>query len=195
MSEAEMKAIKYLKELSKCELFLDNILIKDKTARQIIISAYNKLERQQKEIEREKQYTDFYKDLCNKQQKEIKDWFEIADNILRATNDYGNITIGDIPKYIENQQKEIKKEKSRIMELDELLDKQENEIKFLKGELEIQEGCSISKDKIREKIDKYRKKSEKLHSQELWNEPEDSIKDFKYNHYLEAYKELLGEPV
>ena len=84
-----------LKELSKCELFLDNIVIKDKTARQIIISAYNKLER---------------------------------------------------------QQKEIKKEKSRIMELAKLLDKQENEIKFLKGELEIQEGCSISKDKIREKI-------------------------------------------
>ena len=42
----------------------------------------------------------------------------------------------------------------RIMELAELLDKQENEIKFLKGELEIQEGCSISKDKIREKIKK-----------------------------------------
>ena len=125
-----------LKELSKCELFLDNIFIKDKTARQILVSAYNKLERQQ---------------------KEIKDWFEIADNILRATNDYGNITIGDIPKYIENQQKEIKKEKSRIMELAELLDKQENEIKFLKGELEIQEGCSISKDKIRKRIEEARK--------------------------------------
>ena len=41
-----------LKELSKCELFLDNILIEDKTARQIIVSAYNKLERQQNEIER-----------------------------------------------------------------------------------------------------------------------------------------------
>ena len=40
-----------LKELSKYELFLDNIFIKDRTARQIIISAYNKLERQQKEIE------------------------------------------------------------------------------------------------------------------------------------------------
>ena len=87
-----------LKELSKCELFLDNIFIKDKTARQILVSAYNKLER---------------------------------------------------------QQKEIKKEKSRIMELAELLDKQENEIKFLKGELEIQEGRYISKDKIREKKEKY----------------------------------------
>ena len=40
-----------LKELSKCGLFLDNIFIKDKTARQILVSAYNKLERQQKEIE------------------------------------------------------------------------------------------------------------------------------------------------
>lgn len=82
-----------LKELSKCELFLDNILIEDKTARQIIVSAYNKLER---------------------------------------------------------QQKEIKKEKSRIMELAELLDKQESEIKSLHQELEIQKGCSISKDKIKE---------------------------------------------
>lgn len=89
-----------LKELSKCELFLDNIFIKDKTARQILVSAYNKLER---------------------------------------------------------QQKEIKKEKSRIMELAELLDKQENEIKFLKGELEIQEGCSISKDKIKELKEKVEK--------------------------------------
>ena len=49
----------------------------------------------------------------------------------------------------------------------------------------------IAKDKIKEKIEKYREKLERLHSQELWNEPEDSIKDFKYNHYLEAYKELL----
>lgn len=58
---------------------------------------------------------------------------------------------------VEKQQKEIEKEKSRIMELVELLDKQENEIKFLKGELEIQEGCSISKDKIREIIAEYQK--------------------------------------
>ena len=50
----------------------------------------------------------------------------------------------------DKQHKEIKKEKNRIMELAELLDKQENEIKFLKGELEIQEGRYISKDKIRE---------------------------------------------
>ena len=58
--------------------------------------------------------------------------------------------IARLKEIIEDQQKEIKKEKSRIMELAELLDKQENEIKFLKGELEIQEGCSINKDKIRE---------------------------------------------
>ena len=104
-----------LKELSKCGLFLDNIFIKDKTARQILVSAYNKLER---------------------------------------------------------QQKEIKKEKSRIMELAELLDKQENEIKFLKGELEIQEGCSISKDKIRKIINKYVDIDEHLKytNQELYGE-------------------------
>ena len=104
-----------LKELSKCGLFLDNIFIKDKTARQILVSAYNKLER---------------------------------------------------------QQKEIKKEKSRIMELAELLDKQENEIKFLKGELEIQKGCSISKDKIRKIINKYVDIDEHLKytNQELYGE-------------------------
>ena len=39
------------------------------------------------------------------------------------------------------------------MELAELLDKQENEINSLQQELEIQKGCSISKDKIREKIE------------------------------------------
>ena len=105
----------------------------------------------------------------------------------------GIIDILKVIAIVDNQQKEIKKEKSRIMELAELLDKQENEINSLQQELEVQKGCSISKDKIREKLNKYREKLEKLHSQELWNEPEDSIKDFKYNHYLEAYKELLEE--
>lgn len=51
-----------LKELSKCELFLDNIFIKDKTARQILVSAYNKLERQQKEIEENQVLIDDIKD-------------------------------------------------------------------------------------------------------------------------------------
>lgn len=44
------------------------------------------------------------------------------------------------------------KEKSRIMELAGLLDKQESEIKSLQQELEIQKGCSISKNKIRDFI-------------------------------------------
>ena len=125
VSEEENKELnrvdERLKELSKCGLFLDNILIKDKTARQIIISAYNKLE---------------------KQQKEIKDWFEIADNILRATNDYGNITIGDIPRYIEKLQKEIEelhKEINRRIKL-----KIENE--------KCVDRDFIYKGKIREKI-------------------------------------------
>lgn len=122
MSEEEKKELnrieERLKELSKYELFLDNIFIKDKTARQIIVSAYNKLER---------------------------------------------------------QQKEIKKEKSRIMELAELLDKQENEIKFMKGELEIQKGCSISKDKIREKINKLK------------------TNDIEYSETIAILEELLEE--
>ena len=133
---------------------------------------------------------------------ELSEEEEIAIETLKevASDDFD--TLGDeispkmaqnILNVISNQQKEIKKEKSRKMELAELLDKQENEINSLQQELEIQEGCSISKDKIRKKLEKYREKLEKLHSQELWNEPEDSIKDFKYNHYLEAYKELLED--
>ena len=50
---------------------------------------------------------DIVLNLIDKQQEEIGEWGEIADNILRATNDYGNITIGEIPEYIERQQKEI----------------------------------------------------------------------------------------
>ena len=81
-------------------------------------------------------------DLVEKQQKEIKDWFEIADNILRATNDYGNITIGDIPRYIEKLQKEIEelhKEINRRIKL-----KIENE--------KCVDRDFIYKGKIREKI-------------------------------------------
>ena len=95
--------------------------------------------------------------VIDKQQKEIEREEQYTDFYKDLCN---------------KQQKEIKKEKNRIMELAELLDKQENEIKFLKGELEIQEGCSISKDKIRKIINKYVDIDEHLKytNQELYGE-------------------------
>ena len=87
-------SLKYLKELSKYELFLDNIFIKNKTARQIIISAYNKLKRQQKEIEelnteleiRIKWQQYFEKEYISKDKirEKIK---ELEDNMILFTND------------------------------------------------------------------------------------------------------------
>lgn len=130
-----MREEERLKELSKYELFLDNIFIKDKTARQILVSAYNKLER---------------------------------------------------------QQKEIKKEKSRIMELAGLLDKQENEIKSLEQELEIQKGCSISKDKIMVKINERKNNIPYLSTFDDWEKKEYTNEDIT-NYCIEALNELLEE--
>lgn len=80
-----------------------------------------------------------------------------------------------------------KKVKQLEKEIEELKEKNTQLTNYLN------DSYYVSVDKIKEKIDKYRKKIEKLHSQELWNEPEDSIKDFKYKHYLEAYKEILED--
>lgn len=74
------------------------------------------------------------------------------------------------------------KEKSRIMELAELLDKQESEIKSLEQELEIQKGYSISKDKIREKLD---------YQYMLWNTP-NRQKEYSQE-VVEILEELLEE--
>ena len=95
--------------------------------------------------------------------------------IVLQENDFD--TFQTILSLIEKQRKEIEELKEKNTQLTNYLN----------------DSYYVSEDKLKEKIDKYRKKIEKLHSQELWNEPEDSIKDFKYNHYLEAFKELLGE--
>ena len=90
---------------------------------------------------------------------------------------------------IDRQQKEIKKEKSRIMELAELLDKQENEINSLQQELEVQKGCSISKDKIR----KY------LNSLKYWEDNNTSFLESKGEIFLNKafiiniFEDLLKE--
>ncbi len=72
------------------------------------------------------------------------------------------------------------KEKSRIMELAKLLDRQESEIKSLEQELEIEKGCSIRKDKIRELLAKY-----KLEYDEQWCNSE------HYYKFAKDVKELL----
>ena len=58
MSMTSKKVLEYLKELSTFELFLDNITIEEKNARQIIKSAIYQLEKQQKEIEKYEQQID-----------------------------------------------------------------------------------------------------------------------------------------
>lgn len=103
-------------------------------------------------------------DLVEKQQKEIKDWFEIADNILRATNDYGNITIGDIPKYIKKQQKEIEELKKPKY----IIDCKTNKITELTNDF-------ISKDKIREKLKKLRREEDKIYKLNYELEPVKAI--------------------
>ena len=98
----------------------------------------------------------------------------------------------EVKAIIIRQQKEIKKEKNRIMELAELLDKQENEIKFLKGELEIQEGCSISKDKIKEKIKEQRQKYFDVHDGKH-SINEICFESTKVEGAVEVLKELLDD--
>lgn len=51
----------------------------------------------------------------------------------------------------------------------------------------------ISKDKIRELQNKYKKEIEKLESKKIWNEPVDTINKNRYTNYFNAYEELLEE--
>lgn len=59
-------------------------------------------------------------------EKENKEWFDIADNILRATNKYGEISIGEVAKYISKLQKENENYKKLILDIKEKL----NNIQF-----------------------------------------------------------------
>ena len=85
-----------------------------------------------------------------------------------------------------------------IIYLLNLIEKQQKEIEELKN-IEtyklaiIDKDKYISKDKIRELQDKYKKEIEKLESKKLWNEPVDTIKKNRYTNYYNAYEELLKE--
>ena len=122
--------------------------------------------------------------------EEEKEAIEDIDLFIHCLN-YGEMKM----TIASERQKEIAQELQMLLNL---LNKEQKEIEELKEKNTqltnyLNDSYYVSADKIKEKIDKYREKLEKLHSQELWNEPEDSIKDFKYNHYLEAYKKLLEE--
>ena len=113
LNEEEKKAIERLKD--ECKAIKIKIprnypptyslfkLIEDTTAVQCLI---NLVEKQQKEINREKQYSEFYKDLCNKQQKEIEKLKK--ENGLLLVNNNGYF---DLKKYIKNNY--ISKDKIR----------------------------------------------------------------------------------
>ena len=171
LSEEEKKAIERLKLFEYRYVLVQN---DDKVIETILYLT----EKLQQIIEEEKQYSDFYKDLCNKQQKELKNWFEIADKILRATNDYGNITIGYIPKYIDKLQKNIEE----LMKINtpmswEMKDKDGNVIVSLK-----KPDDYISKDKIREKRNE-------IQSYAFTSEEEKSKQDYA----IARFNELLEE--
>lgn len=70
LSEKEKKAIERLKLFEYRYLLVQN---DDKVVETII----NLVDKLQKETEREKQYSDFYEDLCNKQQKDIEELIKI----------------------------------------------------------------------------------------------------------------------
>ena len=89
----------------------------------------------------------------SEEEKAIETLKEVAsDDFDTLGDDISPKMAQNILNLIDKQKKEIKKEKSRKMELAELLDKQENEINSLQQELEFQKGCSIIKHKIRAKI-------------------------------------------
>lgn len=52
--------------------------------------------------------------LIDKLEKSNKEWFDIADNILRATNKYGEISIGEVANYISKLQEEIEYLKEKL---------------------------------------------------------------------------------
>lgn len=88
------------------------------------------------------------------------------------------------------------KEKSRVMELAELLDKQESEIKSLEEEIELGNGITkaqfISKDKIRDKIKKLEEQAEKV--KEHYRGTYACLDEYlNAKSKIQGYKELLEE--
>ena len=138
----------------------------------------NLIEKLQREIKHQKQQRKYWRDNFYKQQKELKEWFEIADKILRATNDYGNITIGYIPIYIDKLQKDIEELTKLNTPMSwEMKDKDGNVVISLK-----KPDDYISKDKIREKRDE-------IQSYAFTSEEEKSKQDYAIARFNELLKE------
>lgn len=49
------------------------------------------------------------------------------------------------------------------------------------------------KSKVKEKIEKYKNKIDKLENKKLWNEPVDTINKNRWTNYINAYLELLED--
>jgi hypothetical protein len=51
----------------------------------------------------------------------------------------------------------------------------------------------IPKSKVKEKIEEYKHKIEKLENKKIWNEPVDTINKNRWTNYINSYLELLEE--
>lgn len=105
-------------------------------------------------------------------------------------------TIDTILKLIEKQQKEIEELKEITKMYDSVCINTNNKVVIADKEY-FDSGIFIkkyvSKNKIREKQNKYKKKIEKLENKKIWNEPVDTINNNRYVNYFNAYEELLDD--
>ena len=89
LSEEEKKAIERLKLFEYRYVLVQN---DDKVIETVLYLT----EKLQQIIEEEKQYSDFYEDLCNKQQKEINKAIEYIENAKKELYGCGNYYLSDL---------------------------------------------------------------------------------------------------
>ena len=133
--------------------------------------------------------------LIEKQQKEIEHQKEKRENqkkelaILNAKQIEFNKLVNTVNSY----KGQFKKQQEQIEELKEknkeLIEGQTDTLeKILAPELLKK---YVSKDKIKAKIEEYKKQIQKLESKKLWEEPVDTIKYNRYVCYINAFLSLL----
>lgn len=128
------------------------------------------IEKQQKELERERQYTDFYKDLCVKQQKELRNNKKFKKDIVNL------IMLWDKEKLPENNAilETLKTIMSEFSRLEDIEDKK----------------IEVAVDFVNEKRDKYWKDKIRKKIKELENE---AFKSIAISEKINVLKELLEE--
>lgn len=167
LSLEEKKAIEILKKLQKKTPYIiweDGTPYNKSNQIQTIL---NLIEKQQKVIEQQQKEINFYKNeelgyIAGYEDGKRHKQTAVMIKKENAQQELFEKEIVRLKKIIENQQKEIKKEKSRIMELDELLDKQQKEIEDLKEKNTqltnyLNDSYYVSADEIREIITEYQK--------------------------------------